>query len=113
VPNRAHAGSADFWQNGYIFYYDIASNIAAGKGLWIDGNGRAMRPPIYPGFLALAALVGGHYMLIVIPQAVFGAGTVLCAFLIGMRFQPTRLCSSSWSCAPNRNRRQICRGRKA
>lgn len=83
VAYRAYAGSADFWQNGYTFYYEIASNIVAGKGLWIDGGGWAMRPPIYPGFLALAALAGGHYMLIVIPQAVFGAGTVLCAFLIG------------------------------
>jgi Dolichyl-phosphate-mannose-protein mannosyltransferase len=83
VANRAYAGSADFWQNGYIFYYDFATNIAAGKGLSIDGGSWAMRPPIYPCFLALAALAGGHYMLIVVPQAMFGAGTAFCAYLIG------------------------------
>jgi 4-amino-4-deoxy-L-arabinose transferase-like glycosyltransferase len=83
VAYRAYAGSADFWQNGYTLYYDFARSIAAGEGLGVDGGAFAMRPPIYPGFLALAALAGGHYMLIVIPQAVFGAGTVFCAFLIG------------------------------
>ena len=83
VAYRAYAGSADFWENGYTFFWDIARNIVAGKGLWIEGGGSAMRPPVYPGFLALAALMGGHYMLIVIPQAVLGAGTVLCAYLIG------------------------------
>jgi 4-amino-4-deoxy-L-arabinose transferase-like glycosyltransferase len=83
VAYRAYAGSTDFWQHGYTFYYDIASNIVAGSGLGIGGRGWAMRPPIYPVFLALAALAGGHYLLIVIPQALFGAGTVFCAFLIG------------------------------
>jgi 4-amino-4-deoxy-L-arabinose transferase-like glycosyltransferase len=83
VAYRAYAGSADFWQTAYTVYYDMASNIAAGNGLWSDGGGWAMRPPIYPCFLALAALAGGHYMLIAIPQALFGAGTVLCVFLIG------------------------------
>jgi 4-amino-4-deoxy-L-arabinose transferase-like glycosyltransferase len=83
VAYRAYAGSADFWQNGYTLYYEIARNIVAGKGLWIDGGGWAMRPPIYPCFLALAALAGGHYMLIVIPQAVLGAGTAFCTFLTG------------------------------
>jgi 4-amino-4-deoxy-L-arabinose transferase-like glycosyltransferase len=82
VAYRLHAGSADFWQNGYTFYYDIARNIVAGKGLWIAGDGWAMRPPVYPYFLALAALAGGNYLLIVIPQALFGAGTVLCAYVI-------------------------------
>ena len=86
VAYRAYAGSADFLgpdYHGYAFFWDIARNIAAGRGLGIDGAPSAIRPPIYPGFLALVALAGGHYMLIVIPQALFGAGTVLCAFLIG------------------------------
>jgi hypothetical protein len=54
VAYRAYAGSADFWEHGYTFFYDIATNIAAGKGVGIDGGASAMRPPVYPGFLALA-----------------------------------------------------------
>jgi 4-amino-4-deoxy-L-arabinose transferase-like glycosyltransferase len=83
VTYRAYTGSADFWQDGYIFYYDIASNFVAGKGLVNNSGDWAMRPPIYPSFLALTAIAGEHYMLIVIPQALFGTGTVICAFLIG------------------------------
>jgi 4-amino-4-deoxy-L-arabinose transferase-like glycosyltransferase len=94
VAYRAYAGSTGFWEYAALFYYNGAMNIVDGKGLWINvgapwinGNGWAMRPPIYPYFLALTILAGGHYMLhymlIVIPQALLGAGTALCAFLIG------------------------------
>jgi len=83
VAYRIHAGGDDFWQNGYLFFYEYAKNIAAGKGLWIEGGGYAMRPPVYPYFLALTYLLGGNYLLVVIPQAVFGAVTIACAFLIG------------------------------
>lgn len=74
-------GAADFWDNGYSFFYDLASNVAAGKGLCIGGDS-AMRMPAYPLFLALTALAGKNYLWIVIPQALLGAGTVLCAYLI-------------------------------
>jgi 4-amino-4-deoxy-L-arabinose transferase-like glycosyltransferase len=87
-----HVGASDFWNRGY-FYYDIARNIAAGKGiLRIEGiyTEWAIRPPLYPIFLSLAALAGGNYLLIVIPQALIGAGTVLCAFLIGCQLFGTR-----------------------
>ena len=83
VGYRVHLGSDDFWTNGYTFYYGVAENLAAGKGLWSDSGGWAMRPPVYPGFLALTALTGGNYLSVVIPQALMGVGTVLCAFLIG------------------------------
>jgi len=80
---RVHKGGPDFWVNGYSFFYDLASNVAAGNGLYIEGGGWAMRMPAYPLFLALTALVGKNYLWIIIPQAIMGAGTVLCAFLIG------------------------------
>ena len=83
VAYRVHAGGDDFWQNGYLFFYEYAKNIAAGKGLWLEGGGYAMRPPVYPYFLALAYLLGGHYLLVVIPQALVGTVTVACAYLIG------------------------------
>src|SRR4051794_12656372 len=35
VAYRIHAGGEDFWQNGYLFFYEYARNIVAGKGLWI------------------------------------------------------------------------------
>ena len=82
VAYRVHMGSADFWQHGYSFYYDMAKNILSGKGLWIEGGGWAMRPPIYPYFLSLTAIAGDRYMFVVVPQALFGVGTVICAFLI-------------------------------
>jgi len=80
---RIHTGGDDFWQNGYLFFYEYAKNIAAGKGLWIAGGGYAMRPPVYPYFLALSFILGGSYLLVVIPQALFGTVTVACAYLIG------------------------------
>ena len=83
VAWRIHMGSADFWTNGYSFFYDLANNLAAGHGLHIEGSGWAMRMPLYPFFLALTLLAGKSYLWIVIPQALMGAGTVACAFLIG------------------------------
>src|SRR5262245_32629749 len=80
---RIHTGGDDFWQNGYLFFYEYAKNIAAGKGLWIAGGGYAMRPPVYPYFLALSSILGGSYLLVVILQALFGTETVACAYLIG------------------------------
>lgn len=85
VGYAVHMGADDFWSRGY-FYYEIAQNIAAGKGILRLEGGLvewAIRPPLYPLFLTPAALFGGNYLLIVVPQAVLGAGTVLCAFLIG------------------------------
>jgi hypothetical protein len=32
VAFRLHSGSADFWVNGYTFFFDLAENIAAGTG---------------------------------------------------------------------------------
>ncbi len=93
VAYAVHMGADDFWSHGY-FYYEIAQNIAAGKGiLRTEGNmtGWAIRPPLYPIFLTPAALWGGNYLLIVVPQALLGAGTVVCAFLIGRLLFGTRV----------------------
>ena len=48
IVYRAYMGGADFWQNGYGLFYEIAKNIVAGKGLWIDGGGWAFRPRLSP-----------------------------------------------------------------
>jgi 4-amino-4-deoxy-L-arabinose transferase-like glycosyltransferase len=78
-----HAGDGNFWENGYIFFYDIAKNIVAGKGLLSKASGLGARPPVYPYFLALTNLAGENYLLVVSPEALFGFGTVFCAYLIG------------------------------
>ena len=81
VVCRSYMGSADFWQNGYYFFYEIAKNIVDGGDLLLPGP----HGPLYPYFLALTALPGGHYMFTVIPQALFGVVTVACAFLTRQR----------------------------
>lgn len=73
---RIHKGGDDFWVNGYSFFYELAKNIASGRGL------DAMRTPVYPIFLALSSLAGESYLWVVVPQALIGAGTAYCAYLL-------------------------------
>jgi 4-amino-4-deoxy-L-arabinose transferase-like glycosyltransferase len=82
---RIVTGSEEFWSNSYSFYYTVTQNLVAGRGLGLGVHGIWMvqAPPVYPLLLVPAVLQGGNYLCIVIPQAVIGAGTVLCAFLIG------------------------------
>lgn len=79
---RLHTGAADFWVNGYSFFFDMAQNIAAGKGIGIEGSLTAFRVPLYPIFLA--ALTMGHkaFWPIVIAQSTIGAATAFCAALL-------------------------------
>ena len=79
---RMSFGEADFWVNSYSDYYALAEQFVQGKGLCFDTT-CAWWPPLYPLFLALTALGGKRYLLIVVPQALLGAGTAFCAFLIG------------------------------
>ncbi len=78
-----HKGSADFWAHGTLFY-DLAVNLASGRGLCTEA-GCAIRAPYYPSFLAATTLAGKSYLWVVVPQALMGAGTALCAYLIGKR----------------------------
>jgi 4-amino-4-deoxy-L-arabinose transferase-like glycosyltransferase len=80
---RIAFGEDYFWRNSYSVFYAAAKHLAGGNG-FCDGT-RCSRPPIYVTFLALTTLGGKHYWLIVIPQALMGAGTAFCAFLIGRR----------------------------
>jgi multisubunit Na+/H+ antiporter MnhG subunit len=79
---RMSFGETYFWVNSYSDYYVLAEQFLQGKGLCFDTT-CAWWPPLYPLFLALTALGGKHYLLIVVPQALLGAGTAFCAFLIG------------------------------
>src|SRR5690349_9241616 len=82
VGVRIGSGEANFWKNSYSGYYDLAQNLVSGKGLCFETT-CAWWPPLYPLFLAFSSLGGKHYLLIVIPQAVIGAGTAFLAYKIG------------------------------
>ena len=81
LGTRMVFGEDDFWHNGYTLFYRAAKNLIDGNG-FCNGTFCA-RPPIYVSFLALATYGGQNYLLVIIPQALLGAGTALCAFLIG------------------------------
>jgi 4-amino-4-deoxy-L-arabinose transferase-like glycosyltransferase len=82
---RWHSGETDFWVNGYGFFFDLAQNIAAGKGIALEGRPTAFRVPVYPIFLA--AITFGHkgFIPIILAQSFVGAATVLCTALIARR----------------------------
>ena len=82
---RLASGSEEFWTNGYGFYYTVAQQIVNGQGAtWIlHGLWAVRRPPAYSLLLIPAVLMNHNYLWIVIPQALIGAGTAFCAFLIG------------------------------
>jgi 4-amino-4-deoxy-L-arabinose transferase-like glycosyltransferase len=82
IAVRLHSGIADFWVNGYRFYFDMAQSIAAGKGIAIDGAPTAFRVPLYSIFLA--GLTMGHkaFWPIAVAQSMIGAGTAFCAALL-------------------------------
>lgn len=83
---RLRLGEADFWRNGYVFFYRMAQNLADGRGLQLPERGWAMRQPGYPAFLALTLVGGRHFLLTVVVEALFGVAVVLAAFLIGRRW---------------------------
>jgi 4-amino-4-deoxy-L-arabinose transferase-like glycosyltransferase len=79
---RMAFGEEYFWTNSYGIYYELAENLLIGKGFCFDTT-CAWLPPLYPLFLTLSASAGKNYLLVVVPQALMGAGTAFCAFLIG------------------------------
>jgi 4-amino-4-deoxy-L-arabinose transferase-like glycosyltransferase len=82
VGVRVFFGEGYFWENSYEFYYKLAEGLVSGRGFCLDTT-CAPVTPLYPLFLAVTALVGKNYLLIVVPEALMGAGTAFCAFLIG------------------------------
>ena len=83
VVARCYSGSADFWVNGYTFFFALAQNFAAGNGIsFSDTNPTAFRVPLYPVFLAAVTFGNKEFFRIVLAQSLIGTGTVLCAALI-------------------------------
>jgi 4-amino-4-deoxy-L-arabinose transferase-like glycosyltransferase len=83
VGARIYMGARRYWDEGYTFFFDLAQNIAAGKGIGFDGGPpTAFRVPLYPMFLAV--VTGGHklFLPVVFFQSLIGAGTALMAALV-------------------------------
>ena len=81
---RWQHGTANYWDEGYGFYFNIARNLAQGRGYeLVAGKLTAFRVPGYPIFLL--AITGGdwHPWTIVTVQAVIGALSVAATGLIG------------------------------
>jgi 4-amino-4-deoxy-L-arabinose transferase-like glycosyltransferase len=83
---RWYLGGADSWTNGYTFFFDLAQNIAAGKGISLDGGTvTAFRVPLYPAFVALVTMGHRDYLPVLLSQSLIGAATVWCAALIAQK----------------------------
>ncbi len=82
IGARLYSGIAGFWVNGYTFFFDMAQNIAAGKGISLQGIPTAFRVPLYSIFLAGVTLGHKAFWPIVIAQSLVGAGTVIGAALL-------------------------------
>jgi len=78
VVVRWHSGAADFWVNGYTFFFDMGRNIANGSGIALAGTPTAFRVPLYPILLAFLTLGYRAFFPIIVAQSLIGAGTVWC-----------------------------------
>ena len=80
---RLLQGIDSFWINGYTFFFDIARNIADGKGIAAaNGVPTAFRVPLYPIFLACLTLGHRWFWPVAIAESLIGAATVFCAALL-------------------------------
>jgi hypothetical protein len=85
VARLCYGGIAGFWVNGYVFFFEMAQSIAAGKGISQGGLPVGYRVPLYP--ILLAGLTLGHkaFWPIMIAQSAIGAGIAICAALLACR----------------------------
>jgi 4-amino-4-deoxy-L-arabinose transferase-like glycosyltransferase len=88
---RVWQGSAEFWTNGYVFFLDLAQNIAAGHGYAFPGQPpTAFRVPLYPIFLATVTGGERNFWTLAIAHSLIGAATVLCTALLAREFFDAR-----------------------
>jgi len=83
VTTRLQSGEADFWTNGYTFFFELARNVATGRGIAFDGwLPTASRVPLYPIFVAAVTFGHGEFISLLLLQSLIGVGTVWCAAMI-------------------------------
>jgi 4-amino-4-deoxy-L-arabinose transferase-like glycosyltransferase len=81
---------ADYFASGYSHFFGIARSLLAGEGF-----PSALRPPIYPLFLAAASLGGVSSLSVIALQAALGCGTAYLAYAIARALfdRATALCA--------------------
>jgi 4-amino-4-deoxy-L-arabinose transferase-like glycosyltransferase len=82
IAVRVALGQQYFWSHGYYVDYNIAGYLAAGEASCVPTS-CALSTPLYPLLLTGSVLAGHSFWLVILPQALLGAGTALCAYLIG------------------------------
>lgn len=89
---RLVRGAANFWSNGYAFYFDLSQHLTAGQGYaFSPGEPTVLRVPGYLVFLAATTFGHRAFLPVVLAQSLVGAGTVLCEptpHLLGKRDLP-------------------------
>jgi 4-amino-4-deoxy-L-arabinose transferase-like glycosyltransferase len=77
-----YTGGEGYFTSGYAFFFDLARNIADGKGIGFEGDPETFRVPLYS--ILLAAVTAGReaFLPVVLVQSLIGAGTVWCAALL-------------------------------
>lgn len=88
VARLCYTGIANFWVDGYTFFFDLAQSIAHGQGIALNGAATGFRTPLYSIFLSGLTLGHQAFWPIVIAQSVVGAGTVVCTALLTVRIFP-------------------------
>ena len=73
---RLHLFDATFVASDSLFYLRLASSIAAGEGMSVDGEPTAFVGPGYPLFLAPLVAAGADALTIGVVQSALGAITV-------------------------------------
>ena len=69
IIGRYYLGAEAFWINGYTFFFDLAHNLATGKGIVLaDGSPTAVRVPGYPAFLAAVTPVCSRESCLAAPR---------------------------------------------
>ena len=81
---RLPSGAAEFLENSYSFYLNIANTLLSGAGLCLSPREAcALRVPVYPVFLAPFLAAGWFYPGIVVAQSAIGAALAWIVWEIG------------------------------
>ncbi|OYT72019.1 MAG: hypothetical protein CFK52_06560 [Chloracidobacterium sp. CP2_5A] len=87
---RLARGEADFWEQSYGFYFDLAQKLVAERDFCLDALRCAYWTPLYPAFLALATGGARCFEAVAVAQSLVGAGTTLCAYGLARRWFDAR-----------------------
>jgi 4-amino-4-deoxy-L-arabinose transferase-like glycosyltransferase len=73
---RLYIGGVGYFNSGYSFFFSLAQNIAAGKGIGFGNEPETFRVPLYA--IALAAITLGReaFLAVALVQSLIGAATI-------------------------------------